>query len=397
MSLMRKRWRALLIVGLFALPAQARDGYKDVPSGHWAEKAIDEVAIKRHLMDAYPDSTFRGEKPFSRRQFTVALKVLVSELESLSGIPWKAPLQKKHRFQDLSQAKPESKDILILVNDYGLFEGVVGEKAFEGERTITRSEMAKVVHNLLKLGEKKGVLAPLPAGKAGNPFSDLSGEQREVLELTEDYRVMAGFPDHTFRGNEGLTRFQFAATCLQTFPLIRELVRQSVNRHQEEDRSIYFRRDQALGLAFLNGDQSYLEFSGFYYQGPLFGFHKLGIISSAQPSLWLGLGPKTPLLGATQFQPYVDGRVFWQGADRQAGLGAGVILHQRFFKNWGCFGNIELNSAYGTLQENEAGLEYLGGRWGIALAVKNLHWDLVNSAWRRAAVNDVHLGCNWSF
>ncbi|HEY9765719.1 MAG TPA: S-layer homology domain-containing protein, partial [Chroococcales cyanobacterium] len=233
---MKKRSILFLFFLTFASPAFAgvpAEIYKDVPAGHWAENAIEEVAINRNLMQGYPDYTFRGEAKFSRQDFVLALKGLVQELETISKTSWKKTEKTKNAsFKDLKE-----QGAISFLLDYGLFEGVLKSDAFEANHPVTRFELAKVIHNLLKLAEKKKVLEP-SAPPTKNPFSDLSPSDpfySEVLDLAVSYRVMVGFPDGTFRGEEELTRYQFAAVCAQTFPLIRELVLQAMNRQNQRD------------------------------------------------------------------------------------------------------------------------------------------------------------------
>lgn len=225
----------------FALPAfasLASDTFKDVPNGHWAENGVAEVAIKHDLMKGYPDGTFRGNTPFTREQFADSLANLLRDLEATSKISWRPST---HPINDYADVKPgdERDEILTLANDYGLFEGIPGitPDAFGPDRTVSRNDMAKVLDNLMHLAEAKDVVRPSARQGEVPHFKDLDSNSwayQAVVDDSQRYGVMVGFPDGTFRGDEQLTRYQYAQAISQTVPLIHALIAQTVVVKKEE-------------------------------------------------------------------------------------------------------------------------------------------------------------------
>ncbi len=136
------------------------EAFKDVPENHWAANAVVQIAVARGLMKGFPDDTFRGEAPFTRARFAVSLEALIFELEERSKTSWKSGSPAKATLSDVGSANPDRETILSLVNDYQLWDGVpaVDPESFRPDETVTRSEVAQVVRNLLASGEKLGVV-----------------------------------------------------------------------------------------------------------------------------------------------------------------------------------------------------------------------------------------------
>lgn len=76
--------RALLtlVVGIIlAVPCFGEDSFTDVPKDHWAKEAIDMVS-QNGIMNGYPDSTFKGDKPVTRYELCVALAKMVEFIQA---------------------------------------------------------------------------------------------------------------------------------------------------------------------------------------------------------------------------------------------------------------------------------------------------------------------------
>src|SRR5207247_1605644 len=57
-------------------PAAAQGPFADMPSGHPAEAAVNEIA-KQGLMNGYEDDTFRGNRPMTRYEVAMTLARLI--------------------------------------------------------------------------------------------------------------------------------------------------------------------------------------------------------------------------------------------------------------------------------------------------------------------------------
>ncbi|MGE5707183.1 MAG: S-layer homology domain-containing protein, partial [Bacteroidota bacterium] len=238
-------WLLPIVVGTIAAPVYAvapSDVFKDVPAGHWAEKGVEEMAIKRSIMRGYEDFTFRGDLPYTRLQFATSMKELINDIEGIAKASLKLEKPLNNRFSDV---QGYDRDVVLpLANEYGLFQNVPGIEpgAFHGDRPMTRYEVARVINNLMRTAEKKDVIRPRKDGK-NYEFSDVSQKEaiyREIQTVANHYGVMIGFPDNTFRGKEDLTRYQFAMTGTQMVPLINELVTSTLEQRAAEKRAANF-------------------------------------------------------------------------------------------------------------------------------------------------------------
>lgn len=231
--------RALLAVG-FALAlvpgpafAQGRPVLPDVPADHWASKAVEEVAVNHRLMPLFKDGSFRGEAPLNRLDFARTVAKFIQELEVTSGVALADSAFSFYAFDDLEPA--DRVVVEPLANQYNIFDQVPGIEAhrFDPKRPVTRYELAGIFDKVLKLAEKKRLVTPPISRTVENPFTDLKRldwAYEPVLNTVLRYQILTGFPDATFRGNQEINRYQFAAAAAQAFSTIREqssgLVRQ---------------------------------------------------------------------------------------------------------------------------------------------------------------------------
>lgn len=348
--------------------------FKDVPAQHWAADSVAEMAVKRSLMRAFGDDTFRGEQPFTRAQFAESLMVLIDELETLSRTSWRDGAPAKYSLSDVPAAAPERGHIATVVNDYRLWEGVptISRDHFYPNQTVTRSEVAQVIRNLLNLGEAKGAVLARDPRDPHNRFKDLKPSEwayQAILGVDQRYRVMIGFPDVTFRPEDELSRFQYAAVGRATFEIIRELVRKTME--EKEALAEKLRRDRfqeqrpwafavAPGWAFdpaTGGSQGLnLAVGGRYvaYPSEVLGLQnwfgiaeaRAGVGPGVAASLTLGAFPQGPVfgmgeIGELQLQPYlgVRGFVDAMGPATQPGVSPLVFGGVAYWRKgmWGAF------------------------------------------------------------
>jgi hypothetical protein len=59
---------------------QAHGPFADVPSGHWAYDAVNQLA-QRGIFTGYPDGTFSGKRALTRYEFAVALQRMLQEVQ----------------------------------------------------------------------------------------------------------------------------------------------------------------------------------------------------------------------------------------------------------------------------------------------------------------------------
>jgi len=338
----------------------ASETFTDVPDGHWAQEGIAELAIKRDMMRGYPDGTFRGELPFTRFQFALAMKELIDELERISKTSLRSDNPCLNSYADINTAV-ERDVVLEVANAYCLFEGVPGIQAnrFNPNAQVSRSEVSKVIANLMALADRKDIVRPRD-GKTYH-FSDVSRRNwayDAIQTVSEQYGVMVGFPDNTFRPDDQLTRYQFAQAGYQTVPLIRQLVAQTLEQKTTE-RALELSRlwqqrtpwhvDARLGA--LGAGVRWIGYPNSFVMADV-----RGLFNQANPlfDVQLGWWPTTYMLGQVHVQPYLAPRVAYESvAGPYLGVGAGLATYWRANMEWGF--SLNLRSGY-TIQPQAGGL-----------------------------------------
>src|SRR5437588_11905334 len=77
--------RLALLVGVAAAlclgrPALAQGVVADVPQGHWAYDAVNELAA-HGIFTGYPDQTFGGKRALTRYEFAVAIQRMLQDVQ----------------------------------------------------------------------------------------------------------------------------------------------------------------------------------------------------------------------------------------------------------------------------------------------------------------------------
>ena len=325
--------------------ATADQAFKDVPASCWAANAVMQMAVKRSLMNVYPDDTFRGNQPFTRAQFADSLSALVDELETMSKASWKDGAPYHWALADVPASNPDHDKIFKMVNDYHLWRNVptVDPDHFHPDQTVTREEVAKVVSNLLSTGEAQKAVMPRDPRAPQNPFKDLTPAQwayKAILTDNSRYRVMIGFPDVTFRPDTELTRYQYAAIGAQTFGMIRELVQQT----QEENQNLttlsglqLFQGTTPLYIGVLGssnaltGSTANVEVRPVFYPGDgfIFGDAQVGASSNIANEMALTVGGwfQRYSVGSWQTEPYIGVRAMKTPAGTNGGGLVGGLFY----------------------------------------------------------------------
>ncbi len=131
---MKKHITALILSAsllITAQPTAQAATFTDVPPGHWAQKAIDNIST-RGLINGYPDGTYRLNEPVTRAQ---AAKVVALASNA------KPTATFKPSFQDISPAHG-AYDHIRALTEQGIFTD--GEK-FRPNEPLTRAQMAKIL------------------------------------------------------------------------------------------------------------------------------------------------------------------------------------------------------------------------------------------------------------
>ncbi len=98
--------KALLVTALsFAGAAQAEPLLSDVPGNHWAKDAVETLAAK-HILEGYPDGTFKGDRAMTRWEVAATVARLLKMVEdNQTSFATKAELEALQRLAE--QLRPE--------------------------------------------------------------------------------------------------------------------------------------------------------------------------------------------------------------------------------------------------------------------------------------------------
>ncbi|GIW21483.1 MAG: hypothetical protein KatS3mg068_0490 [Candidatus Sericytochromatia bacterium] len=99
------------------------------------------------------------------------------------------------------------------MSEYGIMQ-LMPDNKFMGNREMTRYELAFDLNNYLMLLENKIGDPKLQLRNRSSEFTDLSSNHwayTAVVNIVDKYRIMDGYPQNVFGGNQKLTRYEVAA------------------------------------------------------------------------------------------------------------------------------------------------------------------------------------------
>lgn len=203
-------------------PAEFKDSSSLSPEVVAAVKQLTQAKI----LEGYPQNDFRAERPLTRYEFVVAIARLWKQTDAFSN-----EIQKGTTAALLTALYPtddrwefNSDDIAIdhpfkdvnpthwayaaqaTCKDYGLLR-YFPDGFYRGKRTVTRAELATFLARLL---ERKNT--PLPLNIEHVRFADVDGDEWYfgAVLIAAGTGLMQGYPDHTFRPKQPVTRGEFA-------------------------------------------------------------------------------------------------------------------------------------------------------------------------------------------
>ncbi|HLK56660.1 MAG TPA: S-layer homology domain-containing protein [Chthonomonadaceae bacterium] len=224
------------LIGSLAFPgsqawAQSAQPFSDVPQGHWAGSAILELKQK-NILFGLPDGRFGGNLLMDRGQAAIAAwRVLAASGQDPSAHPPDLTTQcllsvfspsessaqqasgTEFGFRDVPQ------DIFEVSLNNLLRAGIVRgypDASYQSRQPLRRTELAMIVARLVLRLERRPKLRLEKA-----EFADVSGREWwfGAQLIATGTGVMTGYADHTFRGDQPVTRNEFAVTLARLMRL----------------------------------------------------------------------------------------------------------------------------------------------------------------------------------
>jgi len=161
----------------------------DLPGGHWATYAS-QIAVANNLL-TLENGQLMGDRELTADELHHAMDSLVNTAENIAG---------KGALPDLRQEL-----------------GVVPT----GSQAVSRLEVAQTLTRFLDASNKDGLVAMAAPRMQASTYKDLPQVPPAVEAVTDRYKIMAGYADHTFRPNAAVTRYQLAAIGKQVLDFMR--------------------------------------------------------------------------------------------------------------------------------------------------------------------------------
>lgn len=219
---------ALCIMGTMAAPVRAESSLHttsehlvDLSRSHWGYVSVVKVMDEYPILSGFQDHTFRGDWPVTRYTLAAAVAKTFNHIKSEQHLNIQLSGNRKKDLGMLPEhwAYPY---VRKLVQENGLLEKFYATGQFEGDRVVTRKELAYALSEFLQLMEKaKG--SPLrPERREAQLAVDLqprSPYHADIEKALNRYQFMNLYADHTFRAEQKVTRYALAAALASVFEL----------------------------------------------------------------------------------------------------------------------------------------------------------------------------------
>ena len=196
-----------------AAPVRGPLTFVDVPSTHWAARAIDQ-AQRQGFLGGYPDQTFRPD------QGMVRVQAIVAVASGLKLPP--APASGLGVYRDRAQIPSYAIDALASATQAGLVINHPDPAQLRPQETITRAEVAVLIYQGLVALEKAPRLATggarPPAPVAQGSFADIHTHWAlDFIQGLHNLGLVEGDDQGRFNPAQPMSRAQFAALVSRAF------------------------------------------------------------------------------------------------------------------------------------------------------------------------------------
>lgn len=170
-----------------------RNQFKDIKESDWFVNTVSKL-IGIGGINGYPDGTFRPNNKITKAEFTTLLvSTLGHEDLSKTGTHWASGYIDK-------------------AEDIGLIDN---NELRNIDSTISRNEMAKMCANALDyIGEKHDTNRNIYKSQIKD-FNKIPNKYQDYVLKAYAKGIISGYPDGTFRGNNGLTRAEASSVVIR--------------------------------------------------------------------------------------------------------------------------------------------------------------------------------------
>ncbi|MGI5822477.1 MAG: S-layer homology domain-containing protein [Dethiobacteria bacterium] len=193
--LQKKKALSIFVLAAFALamffgsvPAAAANAALPDIEGHWAQNTL-QAMVDEEMISGYPDGTFKPNNNITRAEFATLL-VKAFALEPGAGTV----------FDDT--AEHWAKEAIATANYHRLVSGY-SESSFGPDDPVTREQIAVMIVNAADA-------EPMFTAQAFTDSDDVASWAQEAVEKAAAAKLIAGYPDGTFRPKANATRAEAA-------------------------------------------------------------------------------------------------------------------------------------------------------------------------------------------
>lgn len=208
----RAQFAALVAASYSAPPVRGSVNFVDVPSTHWANRAIDQ-AQRQGFLGGYPDQTFRPEQGMVRVQAIVAVAT------GLKLPP--APASGLGVYRDRAQIPSYAIDALASATQAGIVINHPDPAQLRPLETMTRAEVAVLIYQGLVAQEKAprlNTVATPPPTMARGSFPDIQTHWAlDFIQGLLNLGLVQGDEAGRFNPTQPMSRAQFAALVSRAF------------------------------------------------------------------------------------------------------------------------------------------------------------------------------------
>ena len=180
---------------------------------HWAKESILELAEKS-IVSGYTDNTFKPENRITTMEF---LKMLIEAGE------YKLIRKGNSVYPDFYYETAISKGLITSKTDV--------------YKNITRYEMMNIMSKFIDLNEVK---------ESKNKFKDLKDENKSIVLKFVNLKVINGYEDKTFRGENEVTRAEAVTVLAKALKVKNKITVSNVNIKEEKELSNYLCEEKSL-------------------------------------------------------------------------------------------------------------------------------------------------------
>lgn len=194
----------------------------DLSDNHWCYACVSQVVDDYGLLNGFVDHTFRGDWEVNRYALAAAVAKTFNQLQLEHGIQMKGPLAETTQDPGVLPEHWAFPYVRKLSAENGLLSRYYAENNFEGDKVVTRGELAYGLSEFLEQLEKNSNWDFNPERRELELASDLSRKSPNAryIELALNrYRFMNLYADHSFRPEKPVTRYALAAALCRVMAL----------------------------------------------------------------------------------------------------------------------------------------------------------------------------------